>query len=747
MTDPRAFVHGWAKPLACVALILLGAVILWREPPTKPLVPADGWEVSGGFVPIDPPTKDLRKSAASDPQSRYWRSWSAELGSQPGTLRTKPFIASGSFAVPYNGFSGEPGVSTFIECVDDGRKFHLATSRTNTQWSEVWIERPETLCKGALRVVAVSTSTKDYVALGTPYQLSWLSALKHSSLAGFWFLTLSWCVVAGWFLLFGRLAVRWMPRITPAFAGLVGVGLIGYVQFFVYWYQPRAGLLLTAGLAITGTWISIRTLFGKPGPLRDGPQGELQSLRFAACLWLAIALAYFALVTMVDSGAGAWEVNGRFTPARWSSDNQLPGFVSRMLASGKHDDLSDFAPWSIADRPPLSYGWHATLHDLFARLTRLNDGAMYFARYQLAIGIVLNTSWAALLALVLPALGLSRARALLVILVLSLCPLFIFNSVYAWPKLLSGTLTLAAAWILLGLENPARRLRDDNGGLIAAAALSALGLLTHGGSAFGIVVALAFAAVFRGLPSVRGAVVAAVTAFALLVPWSLWQSAYHSGGNALVKFAFAGTFGFGEEHVGVADTILRSYHDLGWDAWLTKKRDGLLTVLFGIRNSCTIHEAGHSYSLIDGWRAADFYKIVPSLNFLILGLLSLGVFRTSRPGNAAPRQASVRLVAFGIASVAFNWLVTWDCFIVHHQSYQALIALHLGLVLALLSSGRWGGWVLALNVAYGVVVWVVEPLKHFARFDLIASVTLLTIATLAVRALRLARQSHVEARS
>ena len=720
----------WLTPSLIVFLIAIGLLVVWPEPGVRILVPADGWEVEGGFVSLPPPTRDIRESAVNDAQMRFWRSWSPGHGSQPGSLRTKPFVADGPFAVPYNGFSGEPGIVSYVECMGSGQRIHLATSRNNTQWSEVRILHPKAFCTGPVRVVASSTSTKDYIALGSPYRLSRISMLKQSTLIDFWFVVLAWGVVAGWFMLFAGIASRQIKSIAPVTAGLIGIGLIGYLQFFTYWYLPPLGQGLSVLMAVVGLWVSTATSLGH-NPL-PALRVDFSPLRSPTLLWLALAVSYLALATLIDSGAGAWEPNGRFTPARWSTDNQLPAFVSRILVSGQHGDTADFGPWTIADRPPLSYGWHASLHDLFDHLTRLNDGASFFYRYQLATGIVLNTCWTAFLALALPALGLSRLRTLLTMIVLSLCPLFIFNDIFVWPKLLSGTFTLAAAWILLGVATDRRRLREDTVGLVAAAILSALGLLTHGGSAFGILAMLILAVFYRGLPSFRGAMIAGVAALTMLSSWSIWQSNNHFASNTLVKFAFAGTFGFDEKNMGLAQTILRSYQGLGLDGWLEKKFNGLLTILFGLRNTCGIGEMAQPQSLVDGWRISDFVHILPSLNFLLLGFLALAVKRAQPAATVHLRLASARLLVFAALSIAITWLMTWDCYINHHQSYQALMALHLGLILALSTAGRLGMLALACNVLYALVTWIAEPISHFPRVNTPSAIVFAAMATLGV---------------
>ncbi|MFC5743961.1 hypothetical protein [Dyella tabacisoli] len=727
--------------IAMVLFVVVGALIAWPESGAKILVPSDAWEVQGGFFPVEGDARDLRPSVVNNPQTRYWRSWSPGTGSQPGLLRTKPFVAKGTIVVPYNGFSGEPGISTYLECVDSGHRIYLAMGRTNTQWSEVFLNPPADFCAKDLRIVAETSSTQNYVAIGTPYEVSRLSAFKQSTLPTLWFLVLAWAVISGWFLALTQYASSKRWGIDPIAAGLIGLGLIGYIQFFVYWFSPHLGavlsfLLVLLGVVWTGQYLSNRGVFSSSSPqITPG-------LRSAVGLWLLVAIALLALALIGDTGAGPWALNGRFTPARWSTDNQLPGFVARILVSGNHKDLGDFSQWTIADRPPLAYGWHATLHGVLQRLTKGNDGQHFFYLYQLATGVVLNTSWVALFGLLIPRLGLSRFKSLLVIAVATLCPFFIFNSLFIWPKLLSGTFTLMAAWMLLGMDRAAPPLRNDNRGLGAAAALCALGLLTHGGSAFGIIAVIGLTAFYRGMPSLKGGFAAAVVAIAIMLPWSLWQSHIQPPGNALVKFAFAGTFGFGEEKMGVLDTIIRSYHGLSLDAWLVKKRDGLLSLLFGIRNTCGLNEMGTSYSFIDRWRASDFYSVMPSLNFLLLGFGAVAIGKIRRPDDYI-LQSCVKLILFALVGIALSLVTTWDCYINHHQSYQALIALHLGLIVALLGAGRLGWAVLALNALYGFVVWGFEPLNHFPRFDYVAIMSLTICIAVWVRMLLASRRAEL----
>ena len=725
--------------LAAALFLVVGALIAWPEADAKLLVPPDGWEVNGGFVVTRPDTNEVRASVLNNRQARYWRSWDPQSGSQPGKVRSKPFKANGQIVVPYNGFAGDADIATYLECIGNGEKLYLATGRNNTQWSEVFLDPAHGWCGGDMRVVAESSSTQNYVSIGTPFQVTRLSTFKQSTLAALWFLVLAWATIAGCFLAITQYVSRKNWGIDPVAAGLIGVGLIGYLQFFIFWSAPNLGDALAFALVLFGLYATTRHLLARINRVSSA-QRMLPDISQAPGLWILVGATLLTLSLIVDAGTGPWSMNGRFTPVRWSSDNQIPSIVSDILVSGKHNAVSSMLPWTIADRPPLSYGWHASLQAVLVHFTHGNDGGHIGYLYQLATGVVLNTSWVALVCLLLARLAISRLSCIAIILVAVLSPLFLFNSLYIWPKLLSGTFTLMAAWMLLGIDRPGTQIREDNRALITAAILSAMGLLTHGGSAFGIISILILATLYRGLPSLKGGLAAASIAIVLLLPWSLWQSGVAPPGNALIKAAFAGTFGFGEEKMSVVDTLMRSYQGIGLDNWLEKKRDAVLTLMFGLRNTCGLGEMGASHSLIDRWRGSDFYYVVPSLNFLLFGFFAVLAGAIKRSQDDVTRAAR-KLVLFGVTTLALSALITWDCHINHHQSYQALMALQLGLMVALASSGRAGWFLLGANILYGMVVWVIEPLNHFPRFDYVATILFAVCLLAWIVTLRSARTS------
>lgn len=779
----------FARAAAVIVVLAVGTLIAWPEAPVQLLVPADGWQIEGGFAPTQPNKHGVPRSLRDHGEARFWRSWTPERGSQPGVLRSAPFPLGGVIGVPYNGFAGDPGLSTWLECVDSGARLPLATGRNNTVWSVVLIEPNADWCAGPARVLAISTTQTNYVALGTPYRVSWLSAFKQSPLAALWFVLASWALLAG-LALFAAQAQARIPHTAPTagadtlgltrsapsaglnvgsatsspvlsplrapsrrldaiatdrcekcglgrlhgarvqIALLIAFGIVGYALFFAFWASVWLGRVATLALLLVsaiGWWRHRqRDVSRSPADLDSGNGGD--ALRQALRLWLLIASAVMSIALMVDDGSGAWSANGRFTPARWSSDNELPVRIGEQLVGGHVERSEWMGTWHVSDRPPLSYGWHANLRLLGNAVTLGNDGRHVSYLADWAAGVVLNTAWVPVIYLLLVTLGLRRHVAVLAVLCCALTPFFLFNSTYIWPKLLSAAFGLAAAAILLGLGSE-RRLRDDSPGLIAAAALSALALLTHGGSVFGVLAAIALAPCYRGLPSLRGALLAAVIGGSLLTPWVAWQHFVDPPGNALVKYAFAGTFGFGEESLGVLATIKRSFAALGWEDWAAGKWHGLQTLAIGTDDNCAMGEQGIATSLASPLRVADFLYAIPALRFLLVGLILVPALLRH---NTISTRAPWRLTTFAMLSVTLAWLLSWDCHIIHHQSFQALAALYVGLILALLQRGGWALLALVCNAAYTLTVWVLEPLAHFPRFHPSAAIATIAILGLLV---------------
>jgi len=253
---------------------------------------------------------------------------------------------------------------------------------------------------------------------------------------------------------------------------------------------------------------------------------------------------------------------------------------------------------------------------------------------------------------------------------------------------------------------------------------------------FGIVAMLVVAFARRPWPKAGTLAVAGAGAVALLLPWLLWGRYVQPNGNALLKLVFAGTFGFDERHVGVLDTIVRSYSSLTLEQWWAVRLSGLESLLLRPIEVCGMGEMAAATNAIDSWRIADFLALVPSLKFLWLGLLVALVpaWRLAAP-NLRP---GLTLVGVGMLGVAISLFTAWDCQMIHQQSYQSVLAIALGLLLLLCAAPRiYALSVMAASIVYGLAVWVALPLFGILRIDAAALAgLLLLLAWLAWRAPR-----------
>jgi hypothetical protein len=694
-----------AVALIALATLALLVLLAWPEQAPRALVPPTGWSVAGGFTPVTPATSEVREAIRTSPDARFLQSWKPGVGSVTGTIASAPFTPPPAFVVPYRGFAGEPGVALFVECLRDRNRVLVATGRTNTQWSEVLLTPADTGCEGPVRLMAESTSTSAYIAVGTPFAVDRLALVKQSVFVRLALLLLAWSALAGLVLAGARLGARTFGQRMGAFAGLAAVGIVCYAQFFVFWWLPAAGTALAGLLLAIGVGTLLRAAWSPAAAATHA-----RALETVIWTWGLVAVSLLVLVAMVDDGSGAWAVNNRFTPVRWSTDNQIPGIVAEAIASGRHALLGELLPWTLGDRPPLAYGWHASFLGLARAVPTLADGHL-FAHMNLAAGIALNTLWLVPAGLIL--LRLLPARALpWTALLLATTPFLLFNSVYVWPKLAAAAFGLPAAWLLFADRDAPARLREDDRGLALAAMLSALALLSHGGALFGVLCSLAMTAWLRGLPSWRGTLVAPAAALALLVPWMLWQSMHGMTANPLAKQLFAGTPGLDRPDAGLLALMRDAYAALSLREWAALKLDAAMSLLFGLRNTCGVHEAGVVHDLVDRIRLWGFFHPLAGIGPLALALCALAL-----PRRDAARTAAARFAMFGLLSVALAGLLSWTCHINHHQSYQAMLALALAAVVVIAAGGR--GWrALGLAaLACSAWVWGLEPLRHFVRHD------------------------------
>lgn len=706
-----------------VFIVVLTSLVVATLPakPAIPLITRTDWIIQGkAFQNVDPGLYEIRDSIRLSPQAVYWRTWSPETLATAADIRTVPFKASEYMAVPYGGFAGDPNISVDLICQQDGQRLALASARTNNQMTEVLVHVPSDWCSGDVVLDASSNSTSEYVTIGTPFKISWLDYQKSTFVGLIGILVVLFAAM--WGLVFiPNMFFALHERIASINVGVAVFGFAGYALFFLYFFSYRAGVVTSVGIFLAEVLLLVWAFVWKRAALRNAWNGW----KAPTVLWGLVVLASFCLSLAIRNGAGPWTTNAIFTPVRWSSDNQIPMMLSEYLFHGQDPRNYDLGQWKISDRPPLAYGLMTALRVLSASIAAHNDGYSLFYKYQTIAGIVINGVWIVALYYLLAALKLDRKGIYSVAIAIALMPFTIFNSVYIWPKMLGAAF---AVFAYIELFEPAHNLASkhfSNFGfsLLWAAVFSAFALLSHGGTAFGIMAAILVAAAYRGLPKWDLAVGAVLIGFLVLIPWGLWQHFVQPPGNALIKYALAGTFGFGEENKSILATMHDAYAPLTISNWIQMKLHALRVIVTGHGSTCGLAEMAPITSVDGSFRVNDFLYFGPSLRFLAIGFLPL-IFASGwrhERDESTGRSGFARItVATGLLGILLYVLFGFDCYINHMQSYESMLEVFVGLVFALyVARRRYFDIVLLLSVIYSIVLWIITPIAGAYRFEIL----------------------------
>src|SRR5262249_43187633 len=208
--------------------------------------------------------------------------------------------------------------------------------------------------------------------------------------------------------------------------------------------------------------------------------------------------------------------------------------------------------WRLSDRTPLL----ATL--LYPAAVVMRDFADHLDRSVASMslqicGFGIQNCWLLPTWIILRRVRFQRQECVLASLLLAATPFIFFNSVYIWPKLLTGTFCLAQYLYLVPLSresNPQPGLRPVLGGTAAA-----LAILSHAASAaavLGIFTAAIYAFMSTRRPQPyalsalqrvmalgsrwRQVLVAVLTSILVLSPWLVWTKFGLPSSNALPKY-------------------------------------------------------------------------------------------------------------------------------------------------------------------------------------------------------------------
>jgi len=365
--------------------------------------------------------------------------------------------------------------------------FNVRIGAAHGRWQACHVILPRSLAGTEVRIDAFSQIKAAHIGFGTPYYRTDypIPGLHFARLATATSISLLYLILLffpGFNLLrHGVTKLRFDDRLSVT---LIVTLLICFLLFFVSSFAPTLGkIIVFAWLLLAFCWVMAEA---RGRSHRAGFRQRYLLLILAACLTVFQAAFVFSFGTV----SVGYSSNYVFSPASWSTDNQIPPETAILLTRGLPLSEWPFAPWKLSDKTPLLACLLypiAVVLGCFPGLPRSPLGNMVLQ----TCGFGLLNLW------IIPAwtlfrrLRFTQKDCLLACLFTAATPFVFFNSIYVWPKMLAGTLCLTRFLYL-----PARSDHRQKPGIrwqILVSGISAdLAIMAHSG------IILAVAAVYAG---------------------------------------------------------------------------------------------------------------------------------------------------------------------------------------------------------------------------------------------------------
>ncbi len=474
--------------------------------------------------------------------------------------------------------------------------------------------------------------------------------------------------------------------ILAGLIALAGIGISGYLAFWLWFIAPWLGRAFSFSLPIAAAAFSI-WMFQRLDIA--GRRTLHRLLTLLALPGVAALLVLCAGLLFGGSEHPQMTARTRFSHAL-PPDNEIPFLFADGIEKA-HVPKPFLGEWHTSDRPPLQTG---IVLSQFVYLPHPRE-----LEYTV-ISVICQSLWIFAVWLFLAAFDVNSKCIALALAVCLFSGFTFLNSFYVWPKLLAAAFMIGASAVLL----PSRfavALRSGTFLAVLAAVLSALALLAHGAAAFSILAVALTAILLKRRIGVKLVILMGAVVFSLYLPWTLYQKFFDPPGDRLLKWHLAGVI-LPDSRSFLQD-LAASYKQLTFDQFLQDKSANLdviadhqteywrhiLEMLTQLR-----HSDARTRTLITetaaGLRGISFFFFVPNLAFLILGPISLlrGVqrrFRSQEWRIGAITWLYVALTVGVWLLLLFlpgtTWIVT--------SSYAMVLLAYAGSILALWAVSPW----------------------------------------------------------
>lgn len=622
-----------------------------------------------------------------------WGSWSGD-DKHSGELISPAFKAPTILSMFVAGYPNVSGNELFLERIDNHQRLTLKALDPLERWADIkWLLPPN--WRGTkIRLVAIDGTIEPggWLGISSPRQTNWFSLIRFQipSLVIFplYIVDFGLFLIPGIFIAIFMVQRNVLNRAFTLIMSIMSSSIIGYVMFWIYFFNPDIGkffsiLILLFSLSYLIFFLSKKKSFIKVFLSLD--------VLVPIALMFSVGLFYLSVLYSVNSGQTLEIIaQRRFFSTQFPPDNIIPMLFADRLYTGQ-DPRNLIGDWLSSDRPPLQAGL-----TLIHRPLMTSIGLDTSLRYQI-IALIAQCSWVAAMWSLCRTVHLSGRRIALVMAFSIFSGFFLLNSVYVWPKLLAGALTVFAFTLLLQPVFASRSPSKIEVGLATAAA--ALGMLAHGGVIFTLPALVLMTMRRRYFPDMRRVLISGAIFVLLLAPWSAYQKFYEPPGNRLVKWHIGGVIPI--DNRSTLQTILDSYRSLNIAEVTNNKWENVKMLVGSPYIEITSHEAR---------RASEYFNVFKSINILNISWLILFInlfakrLLSKREGRAVKIILGASLISLIFWVLAMFGPATTS---VHQGSYATMILLFTGLGIVIASVPGWLPYFfLCFQVFAFTVTWI-----------------------------------------
>lgn len=624
-----------------------------------------------------------------------WVSWKT-LDSGTGKLVLGPFAAPASLSLAVVGYPNGPGNRLYVERLATGEVQEIEAAGSES-WQDIDWPVHSSWRGEQVHLVAIDGATGGFGWLGItePYdktrtllgvqQPRWVRALRAFAV--------SWLMFIGLLSVAVRTAacVALEMKARPLAAAAL-VFLCGYAVFWIYFLNPMAGYLASAGFSLIALYGLIRLVATSVQPFdRD----MITPLVLAGLL----GVFFTTLFTLSEVPMSIAELAQYRLTAGLPVDNSIPGLFADRLYAG-HSPRMIIGDWLSSDRPPLQTGWILLSRPMADWFFIDRESSTYVA------GIVAQLAWVIATWWMVRWLGLSCATASLLCTVFAATGFFAQNTLFVWPKLLAAALSLGAGMLFLtdGEASPARSVR-----WLWAATFAATATLAHGGAWFSHLGLFPFFLASKPWHTPKTTLTACAIAAGILFPWIAYQKFYEPPGDRLLKWHLAGQTK--PDNRTLSKALVDAYRDtsiaeVAGNRWrnVAMQFQGNYRALVDPRTAGMLErradEFSHSFRAVGWW----------NLGWLLCPIAFVCSAWNRRGTSFLYRWRQLALWSASTLAVWIGLMFMPNTATIHHGSYALQVMLFVlpAVMLAKWSTGLLIG-VVGLSVAGFVATWAPLP--------------------------------------